>query len=310
MVSRISVLGVWLALVAASGVLGTEVAAQVTEPLPPDGLFTISPVLDRSCIAVRIPIAKSQALAGVKWFNNDGDLQFPKVLAASGYSNVPPLYDDGMLVAENVFGGEYGWGEVVFSEAIASMTNVLYVIFQFPANVEGDSVGVGPGFGYTMTDTPSSIFVSPDGDDWSRLAMDYQLMVEPVYTGREEAGVALSSRRPDSGQYWNRDQDREEESLPELVIEKTELLSPYPNPCNPSTTIAFTLRTASLVKLDVYDIRGRLVKSLLSEALEVGRHEVVWLGRDRRGSGVASGVYFARMQADGFEAIKRVLLVK
>lgn len=308
MVSRITILGIGLVFAFSSFSYGAGGGSQDPETVNPDGLFTISPVLDHSCIAIKIPVGSTQALSGLKWFNNDGDIMFPKIKAAPGYTDVPPQLTSGILVAENVVGGEFGWGEVLFAQPIASQTGVLYIVFQLPANIEGDAVGEGPGFGYKMCDEPSSIFVSSDGDDWSRLATDYQLMVDPVYNSAKSNVIMLSMPSHEDETQWNR--DREVEPLPEVAVHRTELLIPYPNPFNPSTTIAFTLRNSSRVKLDVYDIRGRLVKSLLGEVLGAGRHEVQWLGRNRHGGRVASGVYFARMRADDREEIKRMLLMK
>jgi len=309
MITRITILTVCFAMAFVSDGLSSAGGGQNPTDEYPDGLFTLSPVLDHSCIAIKIPVSSTQALTGLRWFNNDGDVSFPKIKVAPGYTDVPPLLVNGVMVAENVLGGEFGWGEVAFSQPFGSQTGVLYVIFQFPANTEGDSVGVGPGFGYTMTEIPSSIFVSSDGDDWSKLATDYQLMVDPVYTSWDASMVALSMP-PIEGKVqkpWNR--DTVVEPVPE-VVHKTELLRPYPNPFNPSTTIAFTLKNAGRVKLDIYDIRGRLVKTLLDESMGVGPHEVQWLGKNRQGGRVASGVYFARMRSGGHEAIKRMMLIK
>ena len=94
------------------------------------------------------------------------------------------------------------------------------------------------------------------------------------------------------------------------VVERTELLLPYPNPFNPMATVAFNLKTPGKATLTIYDVRGRFVRSLEDGYLESGRHEYYWLGRDRNGQRVASGVYFARLQADGQNMIKRMMLIK
>ncbi|MBK7047556.1 MAG: hypothetical protein IPH48_13830 [bacterium] len=62
-----------------------------------------------------------------------------------------------------------------------------------------------------------------------------------------------------------------------------------PNPFNPATRIAFDLAHSGPVRLEVFDVRGRLVRRLVSSALEAGRHEVLWDGRDDQGVGAASG---------------------
>lgn len=86
---------------------------------------------------------------------------------------------------------------------------------------------------------------------------------------------------------------------------------PYPNPFNPRTTIAFDLPVAATVRLEVFDIAGRLVDVLVrDEPFAAGRWDVVWRGRDAGGRGVAAGVYFCRLEAGGFRATTRLLLVK
>ena len=71
-----------------------------------------------------------------------------------------------------------------------------------------------------------------------------------------------------------------------------------PNPFNPSTSVSFSLDRSGSVTLAVYDISGRLVRTLLQEELEQGRHEVRWDGRNGGGQLVASGVYLCRL-SDG-----------
>jgi subtilisin family serine protease len=74
-------------------------------------------------------------------------------------------------------------------------------------------------------------------------------------------------------------------------------LSSAPNPFNPTTEIAFETAAAAQVDLSVYDVTGRRVRRLLSEAIGAGSHRAVWDGRDAGGRAVASGVYFARLAA-------------
>jgi flagellar hook capping protein FlgD/CHRD domain-containing protein len=84
----------------------------------------------------------------------------------------------------------------------------------------------------------------------------------------------------------------------------------YPNPFNPSTTISFTLAAPSLTRLDVYDVNGRLVSTLLREYRPAGRTEVKWNGTSADGQRVASGVYFYRLVAGPFVETKRMVLLK
>ncbi len=70
----------------------------------------------------------------------------------------------------------------------------------------------------------------------------------------------------------------------------------FPNPFNPETNIAFTVANSAKIKLDVFDINGRLVQHLLSESLAPGRYRYRWNSREANGRLMPSGVYFVRMQ--------------
>ncbi len=76
----------------------------------------------------------------------------------------------------------------------------------------------------------------------------------------------------------------------------TRLLDAYPNPFNPRTAIAFSLEEQGAVQLAVFDLRGRLVRSLVHGVLPAGAHEIIWDGTDEGGRSVASGTYFARFK--------------
>nr|HPH61728.1 FlgD immunoglobulin-like domain containing protein [Candidatus Syntrophosphaera sp.] len=96
-------------------------------------------------------------------------------------------------------------------------------------------------------------------------------------------------------------------SVPALV---TELQGNYPNPFNPETTISFSLKEAGPVTLDIYNVKGQLVRRLVDEALNSGRHSVVFDGRDANGEPVSSGMYFCQMRAGSYGATRKMILMK
>ncbi len=84
-----------------------------------------------------------------------------------------------------------------------------------------------------------------------------------------------------------------------------------PNPFNPQTMINYDLPRDSLVRLSVYDVAGRLVRTLVDgEEISAGRWKAVWDGRDWTGRAVASGIYFCRLKAGDYRASIRMTLVK
>jgi len=83
------------------------------------------------------------------------------------------------------------------------------------------------------------------------------------------------------------------------------LLGNFPNPFNPTTEISFSLPTASHVKLEIFNVMGQQVATIIDRQMEAGEHIVQW-----DGSHAASGVYLYRLQADGFVDAKKMILLK
>jgi hypothetical protein len=103
---------------------------------------------------------------------------------------------------------------------------------------------------------------------------------------------------------WNSGTSRVEQLSP--TAPKTFLLEQnYPNPFNPSTTIRYQLPVASEVKLEVYDVLGKKIATLVNERQSAGSYQVVW-----NASGLSSGTYFYRLQAGTFVETKKMIMVK
>jgi FG-GAP repeat/FlgD Ig-like domain/FG-GAP-like repeat len=84
----------------------------------------------------------------------------------------------------------------------------------------------------------------------------------------------------------------------------------FPNPFNPVTTFSYDLSAQVHVDLQVYDVRGRLVRHLVNELQSEGRQHAVWDGRDDQGLSLGSGTYFARLNAGQEQFTRKVLLLK
>jgi hypothetical protein len=90
----------------------------------------------------------------------------------------------------------------------------------------------------------------------------------------------------------------------------TRMHGSFPNPFNPKTTISFALGNNEHVNLSVYDITGRLVRTLVNSTMDAGDHEVVWNGKDTDGHKVASGIYFYKMTAGDFTSTDKMTMLK
>jgi minor extracellular serine protease Vpr len=84
----------------------------------------------------------------------------------------------------------------------------------------------------------------------------------------------------------------------------------YPNPFNPSTQISYNIPKSGLVKLQIFDILGRSVATLVNSEQEAGDHYVVWNGISSNGALASSGVYFYRLESGSFSKTERMLLLK
>jgi len=83
-----------------------------------------------------------------------------------------------------------------------------------------------------------------------------------------------------------------------------------PNPFNPVTKLSFVLTRDSLTQLNIYDIRGQLVRSLVNDRLPAGDHTLTWDGTDLTGQHVASGTYFARLRIDTVMEVRKMSMIK
>ncbi|MCD4817582.1 MAG: right-handed parallel beta-helix repeat-containing protein [Candidatus Cloacimonetes bacterium] len=123
--------------------------------------------------------------------------------------------------------------------------------------------------------------------------------------------------RIDIGAYENQSVFADDYNLTSIISE----LSNYPNPFNPTTTISFKIPSRVLdqnpaqdfknTKIEIYNIKGQMIKELRITNYELGINEVVWEGNDDSGKDVSSGVYFYKLIVnDKIEAVKKCLLLK
>ncbi|MCK4312654.1 MAG: T9SS type A sorting domain-containing protein [Candidatus Cloacimonetes bacterium] len=97
----------------------------------------------------------------------------------------------------------------------------------------------------------------------------------------------------------------------DIIVAKTELINNYPNPFNPVTNIAFSLGEPGHITLEVYNIKGEKVRTLINEVLPANNHVVTWNGVDDNNKSVSSGVYFYKMRAGGrYTSTKKMILMK
>jgi M6 family metalloprotease-like protein len=99
-------------------------------------------------------------------------------------------------------------------------------------------------------------------------------------------------------------------SINDVIPQRFALRANYPNPFNPTTTIRYDVASRSHVRLEVFDVRGAVVRTLVNDVQEPNEYGVQWDGRNDRGNAVSSGVYFYRLTAAGFSDVRKMTLMK
>jgi hypothetical protein len=87
--------------------------------------------------------------------------------------------------------------------------------------------------------------------------------------------------------------------------EKFELKQNYPNPFNPVTQIEYSLLKSGVINLSVYDITGKFIRTLVKEYQEFGTYKISF-----DASGMASGIYFYKLETNGYSEMRKLLLIK
>lgn len=124
--------------------------------------------------------------------------------------------------------------------------------------------------------------------------------------GQPAVGVGSSQTHIHQSGFWSGlDFVTSVEPIPDVLPEVFRLDQNYPNPFNPSTTIQFAVPKTSQVSIKLYDLLGREVAVLLEDNLPAGEYKLQF-----EATGLASGVYFYRMIADGFVQSRKLTLLK
>jgi hypothetical protein len=131
----------------------------------------------------------------------------------------------------------------------------------------------------------------------------------PMIDAGTDVGIPFNGKAPDLGAF-------EASATPSSIVDsggtipEFRLLLNFPNPFNPSTHIVYVIPTRGEVAIRIYDLRGSLVRKVLSQEQEAGSYSVVWNGEDDHAQAAAAGVYFARVRLNGITRTGKLLLVR
>ncbi len=184
-------------------------------------------------------------------------------------------------------------------------------------------VGITPQFFTTLGNNsgfdgtgPDSVFTLPSvtNFDWTQFFVDFQVPTDKNYSGAE---FRLHIYSLFTGTVYFDDLTVQKTSgttavtdLGKLVPAKFQVFQNYPNPFNPTTTISYALPNPSQVRIVIYDILGREVRTLVNSEQQSGVHNIVWNGLNNDGQQVASGTYIYRVKAGDNVQVKKMLFLK
>jgi len=94
------------------------------------------------------------------------------------------------------------------------------------------------------------------------------------------------------------------------LVTATALKGNYPNPFNPTTTIAFDLKQDDQVMIDIFNVKGQKVRTLINDFMKKGQHSVQWNGKDDQGKMAGSGIYFYSMRSGKYTSTRKMILMK
>ncbi len=100
------------------------------------------------------------------------------------------------------------------------------------------------------------------------------------------------------------------EEIVDALPEDFNLKQNYPNPFNPETVLEYSVKAKSHVALEIFNITGQKVRTLVNETVPAGSYRIVWDGRDETTEKVSSGIYLYRLTSDNFTETKKMVLLK
>lgn len=228
-------------------------------------------------------------------------------------SNTP--YPTTSYTDEELAGGEYSYYvTAVYNSGESDPSNTVSIdlVLPAPANLIGESLG-------------TNISLSWDGINSERDFIDYKIYKDGEFLASTTQLFYFDQNVP-SGSYsyyitaaYSGDWESEPSNTVDIEHTGTgdiqtpftnSLIGNYPNPFNPESTISYSIAQPAYVTIEVFNLKGQKITTLVKEALQAGNHSVVWNGTDANGKDVTSGVYLYKMDTEGFSSTRKMILMK
>jgi hypothetical protein len=208
----------------------------------------------------------------------DDGTGMPVVVTPSGGS---PVYCTDIWGAWTVDLGRH-WTESFYLSGTTGQSDVYpNITKQFFHNQQDDSVYFDIMY---LWDTNAGVSLFAGGNDASECVWYYERCSLEFYTDIESENVILGDQ---------------------FILQQN-----YPNPFNPTTTIKYELPKTSKVRIEIFDILGRSVKTLINSKQNLGAHEILWNGLNNAGKSVSGGIYFYQLKTDNYSQTKKMLFLK
>jgi M6 family metalloprotease-like protein len=208
-------------------------------------------------------------------------ITYIQVRVYSNFSNGTPSNE--IISKGTITAGTARFLKIKFNTSVPVQANVpVYVDVEYTKNSGGFAVpidGVGPSSG--------NCFYSEDGTNYQLIQNDIPLRA--AFTGTPPTDI--------------------EDPVTNIPLE-IEVEAGYPNPFNSTAIIPLKLNKMATVKVQIYDIQGKLVKTLVNNPLSAGSHKIYWNGDNEQGITVSSGIYFYRVESQNFHQVGKLVLVK
>jgi len=202
-------------------------------------------------------------------------------------------------------------------ESAASNTETVEVTLPAPANFSAVS----------QAPTSSNILCTWDAPAKERALTHYNVYRDGEIVGTPTNTLYVDANVPDGTyEYYTTavySEEYESDASEAVTVEHytsdndnpnvpavTTLVGNYPNPFNPTTQIKFTLAKPGKVSLDIFNVKGEKIATLLNTSMTAASHTVVWNGTDNYNQKVSSGIYYYRLQTDNYSHIKKMILMK
>lgn len=243
-------------------------------------------------MAVGVVLEACGGIEGLRWYNNDSMAIIPSIrvyeaVSDEGMERGSLLYE-GLAVA----GVDDGWSEVMFNSAISSETGYVCVVMMLPADKPFVARGKGGGiaFGYFGGGRGGRGYIVRNEAVVAKLIGCPA--VEPILSETDKAA-------------GSRDWLKQTEARPGRFFVET-----WPNPARNGAELHYALPRGEEHDLSIYDLRGRLVRRVVSGQAEAGTYTRRWDGRNEGGTPVSAGIYFARLRIGAEVISQRIIVMK